>query len=162
MWDPHCPNSGRCLPTVRPGRDGPSPVCCVEFDPSGGPIMVAVCFDRAVYLYDLRAISSGPTLVLDGHRGPVTYTRFLDFRKVISSSVDGSIIMWSLENEVGPAGLHPGVRSDGGGADGTRSRLGFRERCMLAADGRCMLVAGGSDGVLQAEPVLKNSRPWAK
>ncbi|GER50984.1 WD repeat-containing protein RUP2 [Striga asiatica] len=196
MWDPRCPDGGRCLPTVRPGRAGPSPVCCVEFDPCGGPLMAAGCTDRAIYMYDLRAISSGPTLVLDGHRGPVTYTRFLDFRTLVSSSVDGSLIMWSTENG-SPIRTFTGhansrrfvglsVLRDAGllscGSENNRvfvydkrwarpiwdrefHRMADEEQkgdgrdpdfvsgvCwrQMAGDGRCMLVAGGSDGVLQA------------
>ncbi|KAL1555084.1 RING-type E3 ubiquitin transferase [Salvia divinorum] len=91
LWDPRC---NRSLTPVRPAR---SPVCCVEFNPFGGPLVVAGCADRRVYGYDVRRAVE-PVFVMDRHEKAVTYTKFMDPRTIVSSSVDGSLMMWDAED----------------------------------------------------------------
>ncbi|KAL6533144.1 hypothetical protein OROMI_027256 [Orobanche minor] len=189
MWDPRCGDGGKCLASVQPNRNGPSPVCCVEFNPFGGPIVAAGCIDRRIYVYDLRRMSD-PVLVLDGHQKAVTYTRFLDFQTLISSSIDGCLMMWSTEDKC-PIRTYKGHVNDrrfvglsvwrsGGllscGSENNKVFVydkrwpqpiwarGFESEDQAPpepgfvsgvcwrqiGDERCMLVAGGSDGVLQA------------
>ncbi|KAL8049683.1 hypothetical protein ABFX02_06G035200 [Erythranthe guttata] len=188
MWDPRC-EGGKCLASVQPNRAIRSPVCSVEFNPFGGPVVAVGCSDRRIYGYDLRGMSD-PVFVLDGHQKAVTYTRFLDSQTMVSSSVDGCLMMWHTEerrvirtyrghvNSRRFVGLS--VWSDGGLLScGSENNQVFvydkrwaqpiwvrglesvgRVQCepgfvsgvcwRQTGDGRCMLVAGGSDGVLQA------------
>ncbi|KAL7147476.1 hypothetical protein ABFS83_06G110100 [Erythranthe nasuta] len=96
MWDTRS-DSGNNAASVRPNRLASSPVCCVEFNPFGGPLIAVGCADRKIYGYDVRR-TLDPVFVLDGHRKAVTYTRFLDLRTIVSSSVDGCLMMWGTDD----------------------------------------------------------------
>ncbi|KAL6132002.1 hypothetical protein ACLB2K_070374 [Fragaria x ananassa] len=95
MWDPRC-EAGECVARVVPSEAG-NPVCCVEFNPFGGPLLAVGCADRKAYVYDARRMS-GPVLSFDGHDKTVTYVRFLDSRRMVSSGTDGCLKMWSVED----------------------------------------------------------------
>ncbi|KAG6413955.1 hypothetical protein SASPL_126671 [Salvia splendens] len=186
LWDPRC--CDRSVAAVEPDRSARSPVCCVEFSPFGGPLVVAGCADRRVYGYDVRRAAE-PVFVMDRHEKAVTYTKFMDARTIVSSSVDGSLMMWDAEdghvirtyrghvntkrfvglsvwrnggllscgsenNRVyvydrrwaGPVwvrGLETGPRT--GCEPGFVSSVCWRQ----TGEERCMLVVGGSDGMLQ-------------
>ncbi|KAL0358967.1 UNVERIFIED_CONTAM: WD repeat-containing protein RUP2 [Sesamum angustifolium] len=73
-------------------------VCSVEFNPFGGFLVTVGCADRKIYGYDVRRMVD-PVFILDGHRKAVTYTRFLDQQKIVSSSTDGCLKMWDAENQ---------------------------------------------------------------
>lgn len=94
-WDPRS-DDGNCLGTVKPGK-ARSAVCCVEFDPFGGPLLAAGCADRKLYAYDVRNMA-GPLFVLDGHLNAVTYVRFLDHRTAVTSGVDGTLKTWDTDD----------------------------------------------------------------
>lgn len=187
MWDTRC-SAGTGVATVRPG--GPrSSVCCVQFNPFGGALVVAGSTDRKAYGYDVRMMS-GPVLVFDGHRKPVTYVRFLDFHSITTAGIDGCLKLWNIElsglirtyrghantrNFVGlsvwrnggllgcgsennqvfvydkrwgePIWVH-GFGPEGGSEFGH----GFVSGVCWRQEGEdeCMLVAGRSDGALQA------------
>ncbi|GMN44621.1 hypothetical protein TIFTF001_013822 [Ficus carica] len=96
MWDPRC-DAGECVATVRPSVTRTSPVCCVEFNPFGGPLIAVGCADRRAYGYDVRKLSD-PVLILDGHQKTVTYVRFLDGRTMVSSGTDGCLKLWNIED----------------------------------------------------------------
>lgn len=96
MWDTRC-EVGKCVASVQPDRLGCSPVCCLEFNPFGGQFVAVGCADRKIYGYDLRK-SADPVFILDGHRKAVTYTRFLDAQTMVSSSIDGYLLMWDTED----------------------------------------------------------------
>jgi E3 ubiquitin-protein ligase RFWD2 len=95
MWDTRC-ESGEGVATVQPGV-GRSAVCCVEFNPFGGPIVAVGCADRRVYGYDIR-MTGDPVFVLDGHRKTVTYIKFLDNVTLVSASIDGCLKLWDSDN----------------------------------------------------------------
>ncbi|KAG5234600.1 WD repeat-containing protein [Salix suchowensis] len=95
MWDTRC-ESGECVATVQPSVGG-SAVCCVEFNPFGGPIVAVGCADRNVYGYDIR-MTIAPVFVLDGHRKTVTYIKFLDNVTLVSASIDGCLKLWNSDN----------------------------------------------------------------
>lgn len=97
MWDPRCGDGGKCLAAVQPNTTAPSPVCCVEFNPFGGALVVVGCADSKVYGYDIRRMAD-PSFVFDGHQKAVTYIKFLDFQTIITSAVDGCLKMWNSEN----------------------------------------------------------------
>ncbi|XP_057774381.1 WD repeat-containing protein RUP2 [Salvia miltiorrhiza] len=92
MWDTRC-HAGTSLASVRPAL---SPVCCVEFNPFGGLTVAVGCADRKVYGYDARRMVE-PVFVLEGHDKAVSYARFLDSQTIVSSSIDGSLMMWHAE-----------------------------------------------------------------
>ncbi|KAK6155737.1 hypothetical protein DH2020_009985 [Rehmannia glutinosa] len=189
MWDPRCDDGGKCLASVQPNRVSRSPVCCVEFNPFGGPIVAVGCADRRIYGYDVRRMAD-PVFILDGHQKAVTYTRFLDLQTIVSSSIDGCLMMWHAEDKRVIRTYRGHVNSrrfvglsvwrNGGllscGSENNEVFVydkrwgqpiwvrGFepaaRSRCepgfvcgvtwRQTGEERCMLVAGGSDGVLQA------------
>ncbi|KAI9381637.1 hypothetical protein POPTR_015G143200v4 [Populus trichocarpa] len=95
MWDTRS-ESGECVATVQPSVRR-SAVCCVEFNPFGGPIVAIGCADRKVYGYDLRMMAD-PVFVLDGHRKTVTYIKFLDNATLVSASIDGCLKLWNSDN----------------------------------------------------------------
>lgn len=96
MWDTRC-DAGECMAWVRPNRVASSPVCCVEFNPFGGVIVAVGCADRRIYGYDARRMVE-PVFVLEGHEKAVSYARFLDLQTIVSSSIDGSLMMWDAED----------------------------------------------------------------
>ncbi|XP_073128347.1 WD repeat-containing protein RUP2 [Henckelia pumila] len=96
MWDPRC-DRGSCLASVQPNRASRNPVCSVEFNPFGEPLVTVGCTDRKIYGYDIRQ-TVDPVFVLQGHQKPVTYTRFLDSQTMVSSSIDGCLMMWDTGN----------------------------------------------------------------
>ncbi|KAL0341061.1 UNVERIFIED_CONTAM: WD repeat-containing protein RUP2 [Sesamum radiatum] len=97
VWDTRC-DVGKTLASVKPDRYGCSAVCSVEFNPFGGFLVAVGCADRKIYGYDVRRMVD-PVFILDGHRKAVTYTRFLDQQKIVSSSTDGCLKMWDAENQ---------------------------------------------------------------
>ncbi|KAL2248641.1 WD repeat-containing protein RUP2-like [Sesamum indicum] len=97
VWDTRC-DMGKTLASVEPDRYGCSPVCSVEFNPFGGFLVAVGCSDHKIYGYDVRRMVD-PVFILDGHRKAVTYTRFLDQQKIVSSSTDGCLKMWDAENQ---------------------------------------------------------------
>ncbi|PRQ60074.1 putative transcription factor WD40-like family [Rosa chinensis] len=95
MWDPRC-EGGDCVARVAPSESG-NPVCCVEFNPFGGPLLAVGCADRKAYVYDVRRMA-GPVLSFDGHDKTVTYVRFLNGRSMVSAGTDGCLKMWSVDD----------------------------------------------------------------
>lgn len=95
MWDPRC-EGGECVATVRPSGTRCS-VCCVEFNPFGGPLVAVGCADRRAYGYDIRKLSD-PVLVLDGHQKTVSYVRFLDGRAMVTAGTDGCLKLWDTDH----------------------------------------------------------------
>lgn len=95
MWDPRC-DGGRSVATVQPSG-ARSSVCCVEFNPLGGPLVAVGCADRRAYGYDVRKMVD-PVLVFDGHSKTVSYVRFLDGRTIASAGIDGCLMLWSTED----------------------------------------------------------------
>ncbi|PIN16357.1 hypothetical protein CDL12_10991 [Handroanthus impetiginosus] len=91
MWDT------RSSAGLAPVRFGSSPVCSVQFNPFGGFLIAVGCADRKIYGYDVRKMVD-PVFILDRHQKAVTYTKFLDIRTVISSSIDGCLMMWDTED----------------------------------------------------------------
>ncbi|KAH6835754.1 Transducin/WD40 repeat-like superfamily protein [Perilla frutescens var. hirtella] len=194
MWDPRC-EGGKCLPPIQPNRAVRSPVCCVEFNPFGGPLVVAGCADRGIYGYDVRRMVE-PVFKMDRHEKAVTYTKFIDPRTIVSSSIDGCLMMWDAEEDSRLIRKYKGhvntrrfvglsVWRDGGliscGSENNqvyvydtrwgrpvwvrglepgsqpRREPGFVSGVCWRPTGedRCMLVVGGSDGMLQ---VFKGER----
>ncbi|KZV49673.1 hypothetical protein F511_16787 [Dorcoceras hygrometricum] len=96
MWDPRC-HRGSCLASVQPNRAALNPVCSVEFNPFGVPLVTVGSTDRKIYGYDIRQ-TVDPVFVIDGHQKPVTYTRFLNSQTIVSSSIDGCLMMWNTDN----------------------------------------------------------------
>ncbi|KAF4353622.1 hypothetical protein CsatB_002918 [Cannabis sativa] len=94
MWDTRC-ERGECVATVRPSG-ARCAVCCVEFNPFGGPLVAVGCADRRAYGYDIRKLSD-PVLVLDGHKKTVSYVRFLDSRTMVSAGTDGCLKQWDTD-----------------------------------------------------------------
>ncbi|KAK6121679.1 hypothetical protein DH2020_044547 [Rehmannia glutinosa] len=93
MWDTRC-DLGNCVASVQANR----PVCSVEFNPFIGHIVAVGCADRKIYGYDARRMAD-PVFILGGHQKAVTYTKFLDPKTVVSSSVDGCLVMWDTEDQ---------------------------------------------------------------
>ncbi|KAJ8752776.1 hypothetical protein K2173_008511 [Erythroxylum novogranatense] len=94
MWDSRS-EGGRCVAAVHPsvGRA----VCCVEFNPFGGSMIAVGCADRRVYGYDIRMLTT-PVITLNAHSKTVTYVKFLDGHTLVSSSIDGHLKMWDLDD----------------------------------------------------------------
>ncbi|KAF3433001.1 hypothetical protein FNV43_RR24103 [Rhamnella rubrinervis] len=95
MWDPRC-DGGKLVATVRPSG-ARSSVCCVEFNPFGGPLVALGCADRKAYGYDVRKMVD-PVLVFDGHHKTVSYVRFLDGGTIVSAGTDGCLKLWSTDD----------------------------------------------------------------
>ncbi|KAG2316728.1 hypothetical protein Bca4012_067573 [Brassica carinata] len=96
VWDPRCPPE-ESVGVVRPAGLCRSAVCCVEFDPSGGPAVAVGCADRRGYVYDMRKLVD-PALTLQGHTKTVSYVRFLDGGTVVTAGTDGCLKLWSVED----------------------------------------------------------------
>ncbi|KAA8533739.1 hypothetical protein F0562_031256 [Nyssa sinensis] len=160
MWDPRC-DGGKCLAMVQPSV-ARSSVCCVEFNPFGGALIAVGCADRRAYGYDVRRMVA-PVLVFDGHQKTVTYVRFLDHHTLVSSGTDGCLKMWHTEDQSlvrtykghvsarrrwgEPIWVHGFEQAAQAGCDqGFVSSVCWRQ----VGEDQCTLVAGGSDGVLQA------------
>ena len=95
MWDPRCEGTTN-VAKVRPSAGGGA-VCCVEFNPFGGPLVAVGCADRRAYGYDVRKMVD-PVLIFDGHQKPVTYVRFLDEHMMVTSGTDGCLRLWSMHD----------------------------------------------------------------
>ncbi|XP_068640720.1 WD repeat-containing protein RUP2-like [Aristolochia californica] len=92
IWDTRGSGS---VATICPGGAQPSPVCCVEFDPAGGPMIAVGSADRKAYVYDARKMAT-PVAVFSGHRKTVTYARFVSGEAMVSASTDGCLKQWRL------------------------------------------------------------------
>ncbi|KAH7538002.1 WD repeat-containing protein RUP2 [Ziziphus jujuba] len=95
MWDPRC-DGGKSMAAVQPSG-ARSSVCCVEFNPFGGPLVAVGCADRKAYGYDVRRLVD-PVLVLDGHDKTVSYVRFFDGSKIVSAGTDGCLKLWNTDD----------------------------------------------------------------
>ena len=95
MWDSRCEGI-KTVAKVRPSGGG-SAVCCVEFNPFGGPLIAVGCADRRAYGYDMRKMVD-PVLVFEGHQKTVTYVRFLDDHTMVTSGTDGCLRLWSTDD----------------------------------------------------------------
>lgn len=84
------------MATVRPSQSNRA-VCCVEFNPFGGPMIAIGCADRRAYGYDIRMLDD-PVIVLDGHKRTITYVKFVDNVTLVSAAIDGSLKLWNLEH----------------------------------------------------------------
>ncbi|KAF3323153.1 hypothetical protein FCM35_KLT13142 [Carex littledalei] len=93
MWDPRA-NSDVLFETI----PFTSPVCCVEFDPSGEPFFAIGCADKKAYVYDIRMVRHGPIQVLDRHTRAVTYVRFAGHGRLVSSGADDRHVLWEWSN----------------------------------------------------------------
>ncbi|KAG6473526.1 WD repeat-containing protein RUP2-like [Zingiber officinale] len=94
LWDPRCGGSGCAAAVMR--ADGP--VCCVEFDPEGGPWVAAGSADSRAYVFDIRAAAAGPVAALGGHERAVTYARFAQGgSRLVTSGTDGTHRLWEWE-----------------------------------------------------------------
>ncbi|XP_058083713.1 WD repeat-containing protein RUP2-like [Magnolia sinica] len=94
LWDPRCGAGGTCVAVVRPSV-ACSPVCCVEFDPCGGPLIAIGSADRRAYTYDVRNMS-GPVSIFSGHEKTVTYVRFLGECQMVTAATDGCLKLWDM------------------------------------------------------------------
>nr|CAD1821034.1 unnamed protein product [Ananas comosus var. bracteatus] len=67
VWDARSgPGAAALVGVARAG----GAVCCVEFDPGGGPWVALGSADRKAYVYDLRAMGRGAAGVMEGTRAP--------------------------------------------------------------------------------------------
>lgn len=96
LWDPRCCSGPTSVAIVCPGP-GPvrSPVCCVEFDPFGGPMVALGSADRRAYIYDVRNMLA-PVYTFCGHRKTVTYVRFVRENCLVSAAIDGCMKLWDI------------------------------------------------------------------
>lgn len=101
VWDTRC-DGVDCVAVVQPSMLR-SPVCCVEFNPYGGALVVVGCADRKAYGYDRRKMTEA-VMVFEGHAKTVTYVKFVDGGTIVSASTDGSLKMWKAEEEGGDGG----------------------------------------------------------
>ncbi|XP_072980058.1 WD repeat-containing protein RUP2-like [Typha angustifolia] len=70
-------------------------VCCVEFDPLGGPWLALGGADRNAYVYDVRKMGRGHVWEMEGHARAVTYVRFAgEGGRVVTSAADGTHRLW--------------------------------------------------------------------
>ncbi|XP_047322940.1 WD repeat-containing protein RUP2 [Impatiens glandulifera] len=97
VWDPRC-DGGSSIAIIRPSSSNQIPVCAVEFDPSGGPMVAVGCADRRAYGFDIRRLSV-PVFQLDGHKRTVAYVRFLDNQTVVTSGTDGCLKLWRTADQ---------------------------------------------------------------
>ncbi|XP_072972999.1 WD repeat-containing protein RUP1-like [Typha angustifolia] len=94
VWDTRSPAAG--WEVARAG--GGAAVCCVEFDPDGGPWLAVGGADRKAHMYDVRSIGRGPVANLEGHSRAVTYVRFAGEGKAVTSAADGTHRLWEWES----------------------------------------------------------------
>lgn len=105
LWDPRCSNGGTCVAVLRPGL-ARSPVCSIEFDPFGGPMVAVGSADRRAYVYDARNMLA-PVFVFNGHRKTVTYVRFVTENCLVSAAIDGCMKLWDV-GDGGTIGTYKG------------------------------------------------------
>ncbi|KAF8677276.1 hypothetical protein HU200_046760 [Digitaria exilis] len=149
VWDPRSPSAGWA--TARAA----AAVLCVEFDPSGSPLLAVGSADRRAVVYDVRALGRGAVARMDGHGRAVTYVRWAPGpRRVVTSAADGTHRLW--EWSASPAAVEAEaeareVRSYSGHAS-ARSFVGMG---VWRAGG---LVASGSE----SNHVFVYDLRWAK
>ncbi|CAI9767659.1 unnamed protein product [Fraxinus pennsylvanica] len=169
MWDPRCGDGGKCLAAVQPNTIARSPVCCVEFNPFDGSLIVVGCADSKVYGYDIRRMADS-VFVFDGHQKENhriirTYKGHINGRRFVGLSVwrGGGLLCCGSENNqvfvydkrwskpVWVQGFEPVVDAAAGSGGPGYNRGFVSSVCWRqTGDDRCTLVAaGGSDGILQ-------------
>jgi len=97
LWDTS--TSGSPVGTIMLPRK--MPVCCVEFSAFSENLLALASADHNVYLYDVRNPSE-PQNVLTGHSRPVSYVQFMSESRLVSSSIDGSALLWEGINTSSP------------------------------------------------------------
>lgn len=97
IWDPRCPGGGSSVSIISSSNAPGAPVCSVEFNKSDKIQVGVACADKCAYIYDLRNMKQ-PVLIFSGHQKTVTYLRFADNGRVVTSSVDGCHRMWNVSN----------------------------------------------------------------
>ena len=75
-----------------------SSACDVDFSPADAYTISVACADRNMYLYDLRNPRE-PIKTFKGHSRTVSGARFMSEDELMTSSIDGQILLWNKENE---------------------------------------------------------------
>lgn len=117
--------------------EGPSEVVWLTWHPKG-PVLVAGSSDSTLWMWQLP--SGNVMNVFSGHTGSVTSGRFTpDGRKLVSTSDDGSLIVWDPRSAAVLAKV---------GDDDTRFALvgGITSLC-ISPDSRLVVVGGAAGGV---------------
>jgi E3 ubiquitin-protein ligase RFWD2 len=70
-----------------------APVCSINFSKFSPNLLAMASADTNVYIYDMRKAST-PFLVLSGHSRTVSFVSFQSISRIVSSSVDGTVVLW--------------------------------------------------------------------
>ncbi|EIE23238.1 WD40 repeat-like protein, partial [Coccomyxa subellipsoidea C-169] len=76
-------------------------ICGVSFCADDEHALALAGADCCAYVFDLRNTSS-PLQVLEGHRRPVSFARFMGRDRLVTASVDSSLALWSLTGGAAP------------------------------------------------------------
>ncbi|KAL3152751.1 hypothetical protein ABBQ38_012338 [Trebouxia sp. C0009 RCD-2024] len=96
IWSGSAPS--KSVEVIRPHPS--APVCDATFCSYDANLVALASADRNAYVYDLRQLTE-PLHTLTGHSRAVSYVRFLSGNRLVSSSVDGSLACWDLQNTAG-------------------------------------------------------------
>lgn len=96
IWSGSAPSES--VGVIRP--DPSAPLCDATFCSYDRNLVALASANHNAYVYDLRQLAA-PVHTLSGHARAVSYVRFLSGNRLVSSSVDGSLACWDLENSAG-------------------------------------------------------------
>eukprot|EP01025_Chloroclados_australasicus_P021758 TRINITY_DN22751_c2_g1_i1.p1 TRINITY_DN22751_c2_g1~~TRINITY_DN22751_c2_g1_i1.p1 ORF type:complete len:832 (-),score=44.30 TRINITY_DN22751_c2_g1_i1:691-3186(-) len=77
-------------------------VCSVQFHPINCNIIAVGCTNNKAYQYDLRRLGCGPVTTVNGHERTVSYVRYVDSNKLVTSSTDSTAKLWDISESNKP------------------------------------------------------------
>lgn len=96
IWNLERPNAPSSV------LSGPSPLCCLQFNPRSPDLLVGGCYNGLVALFDSRTSDPKPTdqtLIDNSHHDPVYQVSWIQSKTgnmCASSSTDGQILWWDI------------------------------------------------------------------
>ena len=90
--------SSQTVGVIRPHHA--APVCDGSFCSYDRNLVALASADHNAYVYDLRNLT-GPLHTLSGHSRAVSFARFMSSHRLVTSSVDGSLACWDLQDSAG-------------------------------------------------------------
>ena len=96
IWSGSAPSE--LVGVIRPHPS--APVCDATFCSYDRNLVALASADHNAYVYDLRNLTK-PLHTLSGHSRAVSFARFMSSHRLVTSSVDGSLACWDLQNPAG-------------------------------------------------------------
>lgn len=96
VWSGNAPSES--VGVIRPNLS--APVCDGTFCSYDRNLIALASADHNAYVYDMRNLTA-PLHTLSGHSRAVSFARFMSSHRLVTSSVDGSLACWDLDNPDG-------------------------------------------------------------